>query len=101
MSRAWELLRRERRARTFFAVFTQSALGTGAAYVALLLVAYERSGSTWALSLVLLADLLPAMVLGPLFGAAADRWSRKSCAIAADLMRAVAFAALAVVGDLG
>ena len=98
MGRAWELIRHERRARVFFAVFAQSALGTGAAYVALLLVAYERTGSTWAISLVLLADLMPAMLLGPVFGAAADRWSRKSCAIVADVVRAVAFTGLAVVG---
>ena len=98
MGRAWELLRREPRARVFYAVFAQSSLGTGAAYVALLLVAYERVGSAWAISAVLLADLLPAMVLGPLFGAAADRWSRRACAVAADVVRAVAFAGLAVVG---
>ena len=34
-----ELLRREPRARVFFAVLTQSSLGTGAGYIALLLIA--------------------------------------------------------------
>jgi MFS family permease len=97
MRKALELLRREPRARVFFAVFAQSSLGTGAAYVALLLVAYERVGSPWAISVVLLADLLPAMALGPVFGAAADRWSRKTCAIAADVVRAAAFAGVALV----
>src|SRR5215210_1121355 len=92
-----DLLRHEARARVFFAVLTQSALGTGAAYVALLLVAYERFHSPWAISLVLLADLMPPMVLGPIFGAAADRWSRRSCVIVADLVRVGAFAGVAFV----
>jgi hypothetical protein len=51
----------------------QSALGTGAAAVALVVLAYKRFHSPWAITLVLLADFLPAMVLGPLFGAAVDR----------------------------
>jgi MFS family permease len=91
------LLRAERRARLFYLALTQSALGNGAAYVALLLVAYERWPSAWAISLVLLADLLPAMLLGPVFGAVADRWSRRWCAVAADVIRAVAFIGIAVV----
>ncbi|MEA2363980.1 MAG: hypothetical protein QOD71_3125 [Thermoleophilaceae bacterium] len=89
------LLRAEPRARWFFLALTQSALGTGAAYVALLLVAYERFASPWAISLVLIADLLPAMLLGPVFGAVADRWSRRWCAVAADVVRAFAFLGIA------
>lgn len=90
------MLRREPRARRFFATLTQSALGTGAGYVALLLIAYERLESPWAISLVLVAELLPAMVLGPICGAAADRWSRRTCCIAADLVSAVAFVGIAL-----
>jgi MFS family permease len=97
LARAVELFRTEPRARTFFVALTQSALGTGAAYVALLLVAYERFESAWAISLVLMADLVPAMMLGPIFGAAADRWSRKSCLILSDVTRAVAFLGIALV----
>jgi MFS family permease len=93
------MLREEPRARVFFFALTQSALGTGAAYVALLLVAYERFHSPWALSLVLVADLLPAMLFGPVFGAAADRWSRRSCAVIADVIRAVAFIGIWWVDD--
>jgi MFS family permease len=93
------LLRAEAPARLFFLALTQSALGTGAAYVGLLLIAYERFQSPWAISLVLLADLLPAMLLGPVFGAAADRWSRKWCAVGADVIRAGAFIAIALVDD--
>ena len=90
-----ELLREERQSRAFFAAHAQSSLGTGAGYVALLVLAYERLESPWAISLVLLADFLPAMFLGPIFGAAADRWSRKWCAAIADLARALAFVSLA------
>ena len=57
----------------------------------------QRFHSPWAISLVLLADLVPPMVLGPIFGAAADRWSRRSCVIAADLVRVGAFAGVAFV----
>jgi MFS family permease len=97
MGRSVELLRNERRARVFFVAHTQSALGTGAAYVALLLVAYERFRSPWAISLVLVADLIPPMVLGPVLGAAADRWSRRLCMVVADVIRAIAFVGLALV----
>jgi MFS family permease len=96
-----ELLRRERHTRTLLAAHAQSSLGTGAAYVALLVLAYDRFESPWAVTLVLLADLLPAMFLGPLFGAACDRWSRRACAVTADILRAVAFAGIALVPDFG
>ena len=92
-----ELLRYERRAGVFFAALAQSALGTGAAYVALLLVALDRFDSPWAIGLILLADVVPAMLLGPLFGAVADRWSRRVCVVLADVVRAVAFLGLVLV----
>ena len=62
-------------------------------------IAYERYESPWAISIILGADLLPAMLLGPIFGAFADRWSRRWCAIAADLLRLIAFIGIAVVGS--
>lgn len=91
------LLRHERRARIFFLTLTQSSLGTGAAYIGLLLIAYERFESPWAVSLLLVVDLIPAMLAGPVFGAAADRWSRKRCLIVSDVVRVLAFAGIAVV----
>src|SRR5215207_6770253 len=97
MRSVFELLRHERRARVFFAALAQSALGTGAAYVALLLVALDRFNSPWAIGLVLLADVVPAMLLGPLFGTFADRWSRRGCAVFADVLRALAFLGLVLV----
>ena len=95
MGRTFELLRHERVARAYYAVLAQSALGNGAGYIALLVVAYERLNSAWAISLVLLADLVPAMLLGPVFGAAADRWSRRGCLVLADVARAIAFLTIA------
>jgi MFS family permease len=94
------LLRLEPRARRFFGAFGQSALGNGAGYVALIVLAYGAWHSPWAISLVLLADFLPAMLFGPLFGAAADRWSRRRLAIASDIARAVAFMGVATVGGI-
>jgi MFS family permease len=75
----------------------QSALGDAAADVALLLIAYQRLHSPWALSAVLLADRLPRMVLAPLAGVLADRVSRRTCLITADLLRAGALLGLVLV----
>jgi MFS family permease len=94
MTAALALLRGERQARRFFAAHTQSSLGTGAAYVALLLLAYHRFHSPWAITLVLLADFLPVIALGPLLGAAVDRFGRRRCAVIADAARALAFAGI-------
>lgn len=97
MRAALELIRHERRASIFFAALTQSSLGNGAGYVALLLIAYDRFESPWAISIVLIADLVPAMLFGVLFGAAADRFSRRTCAVVADILRAGAFTGIALV----
>src|SRR5918997_2622088 len=96
-----DLIKHERPARRFFIALGQSALGNGAAVVALLVLALERFDSPWAIGLILLADVVPSMLLGPLFGAAADRWSRRGCAIAADAIRVVAFAGLVLVDGFG
>lgn len=77
----------------------QSSVGNAIGYVALLLLAYDRFHSPWAVSLVLLADFLPAIVLGPLFGALADRYSRRLLTVSADLLRCAAFVGLAFAGS--
>jgi MFS family permease len=97
VGRTLDLLRHERVARIYFAALAQSALGNGAAYVALLVVAYDRFHSAWAISLILVSDLMPAGLLGPVLGAAADRWSRRNCLIVSDVLRGVAFLAIALV----
>jgi MFS family permease len=95
------LWREERRARWFFAAHLQGGLGAAAGYIALMLIAYERIGSAWAATAVLLADLLPAMFLGTLLGGLIDRTSRLGCAIVADLVRAAAFAGIIFVDGIG
>ncbi|HKG65367.1 MAG TPA: MFS transporter, partial [Solirubrobacteraceae bacterium] len=77
--------------RRFFAAHAQSCLGSGLAYVALPLLAYDRFGSAWAVVAVLLPDLLPAVILGPLIGALVDRWGWRLCAMLGDAIRCAAF----------
>ncbi len=84
--------------RRFFLAHAQSCVGSGLAYVAFPLLAYDRFGSAWAVVAVLLPDLLPAILLGPLLGAFVDRWGWRRCAVAADIVRCGAFALL-LLGD--
>jgi MFS family permease len=95
-----DMLRAERSARLFFLAHAQSAFGNGIGYVALILVAYDRYPSAWGITLVLLADFLPGTLFGALLGAAADRWSRRRCAVAADVARAIAFIGIAFVSGI-
>jgi MFS family permease len=92
----YRLLAENSSLRRFFAAFLQSQIGTGAAAVALPLVAYQRLHSSWAISLVLLGELLPGIVLTPVCGALADRCSRRRLVVFADLLRAACYLALAL-----
>lgn len=83
--------------RRFFVAFFQSQVGSSAANVALVLVAYQRLHSAWGISLVLLGEFLPGIVLAPVFGSLADRKSRRKMVISSDLLRAACFVGLAVV----
>ena len=87
-------------ARRFFAAHAQSCLGSGLAYVGLPLLAYERFETPWAIAAVLLPDLLPAIVLGPLLGALVDRIGWRTCAIVADVLRCIAFVIVMFAGSL-
>jgi len=90
-----------RGARRFFLAHAQSSIGSGIAIVGLPLLAYERFHTPWALTVVLLCELLPAVALGPVLGALADRLPRRTCLVAADVLRLSAFGALAFVPSLG
>ena len=86
--------------RRLFLANAQSQLGSGAAYVALLLLAYHRLHSGWGVALVLLCDFLPGIALSAPFGALADRCDRRRLAVAADVIRAGAFVGIALVPSL-
>jgi MFS family permease len=86
--------------RRFFAAHAQSCVGTGLAYVALPLLAYDRFGSAWAVAGVLLPELLPAILLGPLLGALIDRFGWRASATLADVARCLAFAVMPYVTSL-
>src|SRR3954452_4814329 len=90
----------QRDARRFFAAHAQSCLGTGLAYVALPLLAYDRFHTPWAVSAVLLPDLLPAILLGPLLGALVDRIGWRTCSVVADVLRMGAFVVIMTAGSL-
>ena len=92
-----DLLAAEPAARRLLVAQVQSALGTGAAYVALLVIAFERFGSPLAVSAILLCELLPAVLFGAVLGALADRWPRRAILVSSDLLRAAAFLGLALV----
>src|SRR3954451_1294431 len=101
MRRVLEVFSKEPRARWFLLASLQSSIGTGAATVALVIIAYDRLHSPWAITLILLAEWLPSMVAGPVFGAMADRWSRRACAVGADVLSAAAFVGLGFAHSFG
>src|SRR3954453_1159055 len=90
------LWKEEPGARRFFLALGQGSLGTAAAYIGIMVVAYDRLGSAWWASLVLLADILPAMLLSPVVGAWLDRRDRLRSAVLADSLRALALTGMIV-----
>lgn len=85
--------------RDFTALWTGqviSQLGSQAAHVATALWIVEETGSTRLTGLVLALSATPVVLLGPLGGALADRYSRKSLIITADFVRGLAILTVAV-----
>ena len=63
--RAFGAALRTRGARRFFLAHAQSSLGSGIAIVGLPLLAYDHYHTPWALTAVLLCELLPAVAARP------------------------------------
>lgn len=92
--RQGELLRRAPAFRLIFLARLGSGLGTYLATVALLIDVFDRTRSgTW-ISALLIAEFLPAILIGLLLGPLLDRWPRRTMLIASDLANVAVFAAL-------
>jgi hypothetical protein len=90
------ILRSNRSLRRLLGAWAQSCLGTGAGYVALLLLTLRYLHTSWWISLVLLADFLPAIAFGSWFGALADRHSKRLLIVTANLLQGAAWLGLAL-----
>jgi MFS family permease len=77
----------------FLATFA-SGIGNWLAVVALQVDVYDRTHSGWWVGALLVANVLPAVVLGLVLGPLVDRCSRKGLMIGSDLGRLAVFAAL-------
>lgn len=57
-------------------------------YIALVVLVFELTGRGTAVALLVAAEVIPVLVLGPLAGVIIDRFSRKAVLIGSDLFRA-------------
>src|SRR3954447_19928184 len=95
--RRFALLANSRFRLLFFATFA-SGVGNWLAVIALTVDVYDRTHSGWWVGELLIANILPAVFIGLLFGPLVDRLSRKGLMIASDLGRRAVSAALASAG---
>ena len=94
LGRQVDLLHRVRGLRLLFFAGFASGLGTWLAFVALTVDVWDRTHSGNWVAALLIADFLPAIVLGLTVGPLVDRFSRRRVMIAADLLRFAVFCAL-------
>ena len=97
--RRLDLLRRATDYRRLFVATLASGAGTYLAAIALTVDVFDRTGSgTW-VSALLIAEFLPAILIGLLLGPLVDRWSRRRLLIGSDLVRLAIFCALPFAGS--
>ncbi len=94
-------LLRNRRFRLLFVATFASGIGTWLAVIALTVDIYNRTHSGWWVGELLVANILPAVFIGLLFGPLVDRLSRKRLMIASDLGRLAVFAVLPFASSAG
>jgi MFS family permease len=90
---------RNSRFRLLFFANLASGLGNWLALIALQVDVYDRTQSGWWVGALLIANLLPSIFLGLLFGPLVDRLSRKGLMIASDLGRLAVFCVLPFAGS--
>src|SRR5215217_375865 len=71
-----------------------SAFGDTLHYVAVVILVYQITGQGTAVAVLVAAEIVPVLLLGPVAGVVIDRYNRKAVLIAADLMRAALVATL-------
>jgi MFS family permease len=98
LSRQRDVLRASQSFRFLFASTLVSGLGTWLAVVALSVDVWDRTHSGVWVSVLLIADFLPAVAIGLLLGPLVDRLSRKWLLVGADVLRLTAFVLLAFAG---
>jgi len=84
-----ELLRGNRGFRLLWLGQVVSQMGDWFDTIAVYTIALRLTGSSRAVALIMVARFLPSVVMGPLSGVVADRFSRRSIMITADLLRAI------------
>src|SRR5258706_8046852 len=84
-----ELLRGNRGFRFLWLGQVVSQMGDWFDTIAVYTITLRLTGSSRSVALIMVARFLPSVVMGPLSGVVADRFSRRSIMITADLLRAV------------
>src|SRR3989449_9118322 len=84
-----ELLRGNHGFRLLWLGQVVSQMGDWFDTIAVYTITLRLTGSTRSVALIMVARFLPSVVMGPLSGVVADRFSRRSIMITADLLRAV------------
>jgi predicted MFS family arabinose efflux permease len=78
-----------------------SNLGNWLLILAIPVYVFELTGSVASTSAAVLAETLPALLLGPLAGVAADRWNRRTIMLLCDALRAPIVLGMLLVNDAG
>jgi MFS family permease len=84
-----ELLRSNRGFRFLWFGQVVSQMGDWFDTIAVYTIALTLTGSSRSVALIMVARFLPSVVMGPLSGVIADRFSRRTIMIASDIVRAV------------
>src|SRR5437764_640704 len=84
-----ELLRSNRGFRFLWFGQVVSQMGDWFDTIAVYTIALTLTGSTRSVALIMVARFLPGVVMGPLSGVVADRFSRRTIMIVSDVVRAV------------
>ena len=84
-----ELLRENPAFRTLWLGQVVSQMGDWFDTIAVYTLALQLTGSSRSVALIMVARFLPSVVMGPLSGVVADRFSRRSIMILSDIMRAL------------